>query len=166
METVLVATTAAVGADDAPAVGGAQLLLAGALDDGGYGPLPPGGLPVRVTLNGGRRDADLLHGAPTFRFVPADGLRLTEVFPQGATHAGGAPLTLYGEGFVDLGGAYCAFGTLRPRRGAMPVDAAVAADGVPPTERAAADLAGDGVRRARRRRAARAAHAGDDPRAV
>ena len=144
----------AVGADDAPAVGGAHL-AGGGFDGSGYGPLPPGGLPVRVTLNGGRRDEDLLRGAPPSasarRRPPADG-----GLPKGAPPGGAAHPTARAS---STSAGYCAFGTLRPQ--AVPVDAAAAADGLP-DQPAAADLAGDGVRPSAAA-AARAAHAGDDP---
>ena len=70
VETVLVATTAAVGADDAPAVA-ARMPLAGGGDARRPDPLPPGGLPVRVTLAAAA--ATVAARRATFRFVPADG---------------------------------------------------------------------------------------------
>ena len=74
------------------AVRGSRVTLeGGGYDDGGMAPLSQPGQEVRVSLNGGQRpEEDLLRGIGVeYRFYPADQLRVSEIFPYGAHHAGG-----------------------------------------------------------------------------
>ena len=116
-----------VNVSNASAVRGERIVLVGGgFDDGGTRPVARGGDAVRVTLNGDLRvGADIVDGVNlTYRAYPHDELRVSEVFPHGAHHAGGTEVTLYGAGFVNLGEPLCAFGHRTTTRGALPLDPA------------------------------------------
>ena len=131
--TALLAITLNV-SNSTPIDGVRITLDGGGFDFGGTGPAARVGAPVMVSLNGAySEEQSLLRGAAaTFHVYPHAELRVSEVFPAGAHHSGGTEVTLYGQGFVDLGAARCAFGSRRSSRGQLPWDAFYDRNNLPP----------------------------------
>lgn len=73
----------AANVSNASAVYGVPLVYeGGGYEYAGQGPAARRGVSVSVTLNGARREIDLIHGTPNYTYYPAAGLRVSGILPQ------------------------------------------------------------------------------------